>query len=393
MTGVQKVIGLMSGTSLDGVDAALLETDGQDVARPGPGLTIPYDPPVRALLRAALDEARNVAEGGPVPQAIRAAERLLTEVHATAVRTLLDKCGLAATDVGLIGFHGQTILHRPERHWTWQIGDGALLARLTGIDVVNDFRSADVKAGGQGAPLMPVYHAVLVRQLRSTSPFGAQHLEGGDAVAGPGASESRGGSPVVVVNIGGVAQVTYVRGDQVIAFDTGPGNAPIDDWMHTHSGRPVDEDGAFAATGQVNDAALTAMLENSFLDRAPPKSLDRLDFGMDAVQSLSPADGAATLTAFTAASLAAARAHFPEPAATWIVSGGGRHNKTLMAMLKARVNAPVLAAEEVQWDGDGLEAQGFAYLAMRAKLGLPLSLPSTTGVAQPMTGGKYHRHG
>ena len=368
MTGVQKVIGLMSGTSLDGVDAALLETDGQDVARPGPGLTIAYDPATRGMLRAALEDARGVEQGGPVPQAIREAERLLTEVHAAAVRALLDKCGLAASDVGLVGFHGQTILHRPERHWTWQIGDGALLARLTGIDVVNDFRSADVKAGGQGAPLMPLYHAVLAQ--RSGLP-----------------------EPIVVVNIGGVAQVTYVLGDQVIAFDTGPGNAPIDDWMHTHSGRPVDEDGAFAATGQVNDAALTVMLDNPFFDRVPPKSLDRLDFGMDAVQSLSPADGAATLTAFTAASLAAARGHFPEPAATWIVSGGGRHNKTLMAMLKARVNAPVLAAEDVQWDGDGLEAQGFAYLAMRAKLGLPLSLPSTTGVAQPMTGGKYHRHG
>ena len=391
MAQIEKVIGLMSGTSLDGVDAALLETDGEQVARPGPCLTIPYDGDTRALLRAALDDARDVAEGAPVPQSIREAERHLTEAHAMAVKALLDRAGLEAGAVALIGFHGQTILHRPQRHWTWQIGDGALLARLTGIDVVNDFRSADVKAGGQGAPLMPLYHAVLVRQLRSGSPFGAKHQEGGDAVAGPRASEGRGGSPVVVVNIGGVAQVTYVNGGQVIAFDTGPGNAPIDDWMHTHSGRPVDEDGAFAATGKVNDAALAAMLANPFFDRAPPKSLDRMDFGMDAVKDLPPADGAATLTAFTAASLAAARAHFPEPAATWIVSGGGRHNRTLMAMLKARANAPVLAAEDVGWDGDGLEAQGFAYLAMRSKLGLPLSLPTTTGVAQPMTGGEFHR--
>jgi anhydro-N-acetylmuramic acid kinase len=257
-------------------------------------------------------------------------------------------------------------LHRPERHWTWQIGDGALLARLTGIDVVNDFRSADVKAGGQGAPLMPLYHAVLMRQS--------------------GRSE-----PLVMVNIGGVAQVTYIKGDLILGFDTGPGNAPIDDWMQRHHGTPLDQDGAFAATGKVNNAALDKMLAHEFFDRAPPKSLDRLDFGMAAVEHLSPEDGAATLTAFTAASLARAREHFPEPATSWIVSGGGRHNKFLMAQLKARVNAPVLSAEEAGWNGDGMEAEGFAYLAMRAKKGLPISLPTTTGVQQPMTGGKLHR--
>lgn len=363
MPGIEKVIGLMSGTSLDGVDAALLETDGEDTVRPGPGLTVAYAPETRALLRGALDEASAVAQGAPVPQSVREAERPLTEAHAQAVKALLQKTGLAPRQVALLGFHGQTVLHRPERHWTWQIGDGALLARLTGIDVVNDFRSADVKAGGQGAPLMPLYHSVLARQS--------------------GLPE-----PLVVVNIGGVAQVTYINGDLVLAFDTGPGNAPIDDWMHRHSGRPVDEDGAFAATGKVNAALLEKMLANPFFDRAPPKSLDRMDFGMEAVEALSPADGAATLTAFTAASLARAREHFPEPAEAWIVSGGGRHNKTLMAMLKARVNAPVILAEDAGWDGDALEAHGFAYLAMRSKEGLPLSLPTTTGVAQPMRGGK-----
>ncbi len=366
MMQIQKVMGLMSGTSLDGVDAALLETDGAAVARPGPGLTLPYDGQTRALLRAALDEARDVAEGAPVSQTIREAEKRLTEVHAEAVKALLAKCGLEAGDVALLGFHGQTILHRPERRWTWQIGDGGALTRATGIDVVNDFRSADVKAGGQGAPLMPLYHAVMAREA--------------------GLAE-----PCVVVNIGGVAQVTYINGDYVLAFDTGPGNAPIDDWMQRHSGRPVDEDGAFAATGKVDDAALARMLAHVFFERVPPKSLDRMDFGMESVEGLSAADGAATLTAFTAASLARAREHFPDPAATWIVSGGGRHNKTLMAMLKARVNAPVLRAEDAGWDGDALEAQGFAYLAMRSRLGLPLSLPTTTGVQQPMTGGRFYR--
>ncbi len=366
MSEILKVIGLMSGTSLDGVDAALLDTDGERVARPGPSLTVPYDGATRALLRASLDAARDVAQGAPVPHSIREAERVLTEAHGEAVKALLLKAGLSADQVSLIGFHGQTILHRPERHWTWQIGDGAALAALTGIDVVNDFRSADVAAGGQGAPLMPLYHAALARKT--------------------GLAE-----PLVLTNIGGVAQVTYIAGDTVLAFDTGPGNAPIDDWMQRHSGRPVDEDGATARSGKVNDAALTGMLANPFFDRVPPKSLDRMDFGMEAVEGLSPADGAATLTAFTAASLARAREHFPQSAATWIVSGGGRHNKTLMAMLKARVNAPVITAEDAGWDGDALEAEGFAYLAVRSKKGLPLSLPTTTGVQQPMTGGKFHR--
>jgi anhydro-N-acetylmuramic acid kinase len=366
MGEVQKVIGLMSGTSLDGVDAALLDTDGEDIARPGPSLTIPYDKETRALLRAALEDARTVAEGAPVPHAIRDAERQLTEVHAGAVRALLAQAGLEPAQVGLIGFHGQTILHRPARHWTWQIGDGALLARLTGIDVVNDFRSADVKAGGQGAPLVPLYHAALVRKA---------------GLAGP----------VAVVNIGGVANVTYISGDTVLAFDTGPGNAPIDDWMHRHSGTPVDRDGAFAATGKIDGAALDKMLAHPFFDRAPPKSLDRLDFGMEAVNRLSPADGAATLTSFTAAAIARAREYFPESPATWVVAGGGRHNKFLIGQLKARVNAPVIAAEEAGWNGDALEAEAFAYLAMRSTKGLSLSLPTTTGVQQPMTGGKYHR--
>lgn len=366
MAEISKVIGLMSGTSLDGVDAGLIETDGEDIARPLASLTIPYGAETRAQLRAALDEARDVAEGAPVPQAIRGAERTLTEVHVVAVQALLKKAGLAGDGVALIGFHGQTILHRPDRHWTWQIGDGALLARKTGIDVINDFRTADVKAGGQGAPLMPLYHAALARKARLPM-------------------------PLALTNIGGVAQVTYISGDTVLAYDTGPGNAPIDDWMMRHQGVPVDRDGAFARSGKVDQAALAEMLDNPFFDRPPPKSLDRLDFGSEAVAGLSPRDGAATLTAFTAASLARAREHFPEPAATWIVSGGGRHNTFLMDQLKARVNAPVLTAEEAGWDGDGMEAEGFAYLAMRSKRGLPLSLPTTTGVRQPMTGGRYHR--
>lgn len=360
MAEILKVIGLMSGTSLDGIDAALLETDGETVARPGPALTLSYDPQTRALLRTALDLAAQMRHGDDVPEAIVSAERHLTQRHAQAVKALLEKVGSA----DLIGFHGQTILHRPDQHWTWQIGDGALLARLTGIDVIHDFRSADVAAGGQGAPLMPLYHAAMARRT--------------------GLAE-----PLVVVNIGGVAQVTYIDGETILAFDTGPGNAPIDDWMQRHTGKPVDENGACAATGKVDETALAHMLANSFFARVPPKSLDRMDFGMTEVEGLSLADGAATLTAFTAAALVRAAEHFPTPAKHWIVSGGGRHNPVLMEMLKARVNGDVHSAEDVGWNGDALEAEGFAYLAVRAKRDWPLSLPTTTGVKQPMTGGKY----
>jgi anhydro-N-acetylmuramic acid kinase len=213
---------------------------------------------------------------------------------------------------------------------------------------------------------MPLYHAAMARRTGLTE-------------------------PLVVVNIGGVAQVTYISGEIILAFDTGPGNAPIDDWMLRHTGKPVDEDGACAATGAVDEAVLAHMLDNSFFTRVPPKSLDRMDFGMKEVESLSLADGAATLAAFTAAALARAEEHFPTLARNWIVSGGGRHNPVLMAMLTERVSGEVHSAEDVGWNGDALEAEGFAYLAMRSKKGLPLSLPTTTGVTQPMTGGKLQR--
>jgi len=338
------------------------------VAIPGPALSVPYDAAARAMLRTVIGEAREATAGAPIPVSIRDAERRLTQAHGDAVKALLDKAGLAPGDVTLIGFHGQTILHQPDQRRTWQIGDGALLARLTGIDVVDDFRSADVKAGGQGAPFVPLFHAALVREAEALSP------------------------PVAVVNIGGVANVTYV-GYTILAFDTGPGNAPIDDWAQRHTGKPLDEDGKLARAGKVDVRALEAMLDNAFFAKPPPKSLDRMDFGMAAVEHLSAADGAATLTAFTAASIARAREHFPKDATEWIVCGGGRHNPVLMDELRKRVNAPVLKAEDAGWRGDFIEAEAFAYLALRSFKGLPLSLPTTTGVPTPMTGGTLHRAG
>jgi anhydro-N-acetylmuramic acid kinase len=348
-------IGLMSGTSCDGVDAALLRSDGQRISRFGPALTLPYDDAFRADLRRCLGGQEFVAE----------VERELTERHATAVQLLLGRAGLAAKEVGLIGFHGQTILHAPDRRHTWQIGDGALLARRTGIDVVNDFRVDDVAAGGQGAPLAPILHAALAADLPR---------------------------PLAVLNLGGVGNVTWIGGatDEMLAFDTGPANALIDDWALRHTGRAVDQGGALAEAGRIDEARLQTWLQHPYFGQPAPKSLDRDAFKAFLPEGLSAADGAATLTAFTAATVAKALDLLPQAPLRWLVTGGGRHNPVLMAALRDRLGAIVEPVEAVGWDGDALEAQAFAYMAVRAKAGLPISFPGTTGVPQPMTGGKLH---
>ncbi|HYE51624.1 MAG TPA: anhydro-N-acetylmuramic acid kinase [Azospirillaceae bacterium] len=348
-------LGLMSGTSLDGIDAALLETDGHGRAEAGAHLTVPYPGEFRARLRGVLGGRGEVA----------AVERELTERHADAVRLLLERAGTPAAAVDLIGFHGHTILHAPERRHTWQIGDGALLAGLTGIPVVNDFRSADVAAGGQGAPLVPLFHRALAATLER---------------------------PVAVLNIGGVANVTWLgRGElDVVAFDTGPGNALVDDWVLGHTGRPFDVDGALAARGRVDEGVLAGLLDHPFFEAPAPKSLDRDAWTARAADGLSAEDGAATLTAFTAAAVARAARLLPEAPVRWLVAGGGRLNGTLMRMLADRLEAPVEPVDVLGWSGDALEAQAFAYLAVRSRLGLPLSLPGTTGVPAPQTGGRFH---
>jgi anhydro-N-acetylmuramic acid kinase len=354
MSRVYRVIGLMSGTSLDGIDAAFIETDGATKVVAGPSLTVPYDAAMRRRLRSVLGGQGPVAE----------VERALTEAHADAVRTLMTRHDLGPVE--LLGFHGHTILHRPQARRTWQIGNGALLARLTGIDVVADFRSADVAAGGEGAPLAPLYHAALARPLEK---------------------------PLAVLNLGGVGNVTWIGEgeDAILAFDTGPGNALIDDWALTHTGRPVDVDGALARAGKVDATHLARFLAHPYFDRVPPKSLDRDDFAGQMPAGLSAADGAATLTAMTAAAAARAAEHFPAPARCWLVCGGGRRNPALMAELAARLDVPVAPVESAGWDGDALEGQAFAYLAVRSLLDLPLSLPGTTGVAAPCRGGRLFR--
>ncbi|QXQ06784.1 anhydro-N-acetylmuramic acid kinase [Sphingosinicellaceae bacterium] len=352
-------VGLMSGTSMDGIDAALIETDGESHNRRLGFVFTPYDDAMRERLREACATALGMERPGP-DVAIDAVARDLTLAHAAAVKALLEATGTAASDVGVVGFHGQTIAHRPERGWTWQIGDGALLARATGIRVVNDFRSADVTAGGQGAPLAPGYHRALAAGLER---------------------------PLGVLNLGGVGNLTWFGEGDWLSFDTGPGNAPIDDWIRATTGADRDEGGALAATGAVHDAVLDAMLDNPWFDLAPPKSLDRGAWDVQAVRRLSAADGAATLTAFTAATVALALGHVAQSPHRLLITGGGRHNATLMRVLAERTGVPCEPVEAVGWQGDELEAQAFAWLAVRVLGGKPTSWPETTGVREPVSGG------
>ncbi len=354
-------VGLMSGTSLDGIDAALIETDGAGEIRPIAFRSDPYSTQARDQLREASALALSFDKPRASPKIVEA-EKVLTNRHVMAVRQLLSSAGVEPGQVDVIGFHGQTIAHRPDRGWTWQIGDGAAMAKALGIKVVNDLRSADVAAGGQGAPLLPVYHRALTAGMEG---------------------------PVAVLNLGGVANVTWLgAGEQdLIAFDTGPANGLIDDWMLAETGSPYDANGAFAARGTIDRTVLDTMLDNGWFDAPPPKSLDRADFTIQPVRGLAAADGAATLTAFTAETVALALRHLPEPPRRLIVAGGGRHNPTLMGMISGVTGIVAEPIEALGWNGDATEAEGFAYMAVRALRGQPISFPGTTGAPQPMTGG------
>lgn len=358
----------MSGTSLDGVDVALIETDGETIASFGPSGCRPYREEERALLRCALAEAVSLTDRKARPGVLRDAEELVTRMHAEAVEALLNANAIKLGAIDVIGFHGQTVLHRPAKRLTIQIGDGAALAGRLRVPVVYDFRAADVAVGGQGAPLVPIYHQAMARALERPH-------------------------PIAVLNVGGVANVTYIDGGDPIACDTGPGNALIDDFFRARTGAACDVAGSAAAQGKVDEAAAARVLTHPFFTQKPPKSLDRNDFRewvaeKADIANMSVANGAATLTAITAASVAAIVKHLPHPPRAWIVCGGGANNATLMRMLGAHLKpATVEAANAVGWNADALEAQAFAFLAVRSLRGLPLTFPATTGVKQPMLGG------
>jgi anhydro-N-acetylmuramic acid kinase len=358
-----KAVGLMSGTSLDGVDVALIETDGECIAAFGPTSYRPYAALERDVLRRALADAGPLVDRDARPGVLEQAEMLVTAAHADAVETFLRDFRIAPESIDVIGFHGQTVLHRPALRLTVQLGDGAALATRLGIPVVFDFRAADLAAGGQGAPLVPVFHRALSQDLPRPR-------------------------PLAILNVGGVANVTLLNGAaEPFACDTGPGNALLDDFMLTRTGTPCDPDGAAAARGRVDEAFIASVLTGPFFSRKCPKSLDRNEFTVD-VSALSTIDGAATLTALTAAAVAKIVDHLPHPPRSWIVAGGGARNATLMRMLAERLSpAPVESAEAVGWSVEALEAQAFAFLAVRSLQGLPLTFPGTTGAPRPMIGG------
>lgn len=360
--GRVRALGAMSGTSLDGVDAAVIDTDGERIFGFGPVCYRPYTDAERGVLRAAL--------GRWPDDDVTAAGAVVQDAHVKLLSQF--------EDVDLVGFHGQTLAHDPAGRGTHQLGDGAALSRALGLPVVWDFRSSDIRLGGQGAPLAPFYHFACARWM------GAER-------------------PLAFLNLGGVGNLTWIDPSRaapqdegaLLAFDTGPANAPINDLLQTRLGLPFDEDGALARQGRVADGVLEQFLQHRYFARMPPKSLDRDEFAdlPALVADLNDADAAATLTAICAASVMQGMEHCPTPPERVLVTGGGRRNPVLMEMLRAALGCPVEPVEAVGLDGDMLEAQAFAYLAVRVARGLPTSCPGTTGVRAAVSGGQISRPG
>ena len=408
-------VGLMSGTSRDGMDAALVETDGEDCVVCKESITLPYDEGFREEL-ARLCALQN-KEQGLQDLAQNLATRLgskLADIAYRAVAELLTGAKEGAREGGrrveVVGFHGHTVFHAPERGQTLQIGDGARLARLCKTRVVCNFRQKDMEYGGQGAPLAPLYHRAVARQLRASK----------RGLSEQGLSEH----PLVFVNIGGVANVTWIappnkkdkakdkRGEEVmLAFDVGAGNALLDDWVARRTGQPFDKDGELASKGRVCTRTLLRLLElgEPFFALAPPKSLDRDHFSLTLLEeaSLSLEDGAATLTAFLVESLWLARRFFPSQPRLWLLCGGGRKNRAVVEGLRRKLaedksgedqrrttdRIEVLPIDKLGFDGDALEAQAFAYLAVRRLRGLPSAYPSLTGASEATCGGDIYACG
>lgn len=354
-------LGAMSGTSLDGVDAAMVLTDGETIAAFGPHAYRPYTGAERSVLRAALNR-------WPGAAGVAAAAEVVECAHAEVLGRF--------SPVDLVGFHGQTLAHDPAGGRTHQCGDGAVLAAALGLPVVWDFRSNDVALGGQGAPLAPFFHFACARWMGATE-------------------------PLAFLNLGGVGNLTWVdpglpapeAPGALLAFDTGPANAPINDLMQTRLGLPQDEDGQLAARGRVDEARVAAFLTHPYFYKMPPKSLDRNAFhaALGGLEAMSDQDAAATLTACAAAAVARGAEHFPRPVTRVLVTGGGRHNAAMMRELGRRLPCPVEPVEAAGLNGDMLEAQAFAYLAVRVLRGLPTSCPTTTGVPAAVGGGQISR--
>ena len=359
-------IGLMSGTSMDGIDIALIVSDGKNAVERGPNMFVAYDANIRARIEAGLKQAISITSRQQRPESLGPLETEITRLHADAVMQFLLQNNLSPNEIDLIGFHGQTVLHRPKLGLTVQLGDGEKLADATGIDVVYDMRANDMVQGGQGAPLVPVYHQAL-------------------------AAKTKLDLPLAFVNIGGISNVTYVgENNTLIAFDCGPGNALIDQWVKRHTGKEYDDGGELASKGNIVEAIVSEYLAHNYFDEPTPKSLDRNDFAPLNDEGISLNDGARTLAHITARAIIKSNDQFPTPPTHWIISGGGALNAVIVADLRqlaSQHGASVKLANEVALDPMALEAEAFAYLAIRAKLELPLTWPATTGCAEAVSGG------
>ncbi|TPW26857.1 anhydro-N-acetylmuramic acid kinase [Pararhizobium mangrovi] len=365
--GILTAVGMMSGTSLDGIDIALVRTDGKDSVERLAFAGTPYDPAFRRRLAGALETAKSIADRTDRPDDLAEIERELTLRHAEALGVFLEEQGMTPADVDLVGFHGQTVLHRPERGLTVQLGDGPLLATRSGLPVVFDMRANDMRHGGEGAPLAPAYHRALAANLPA----------------------ELGDGPYVFVNIGGISNITYVgRDGTLLAFDSGPGNTLIDRWVERHAGVPFDQGGAIAGEGAIDERLVARYMASDFFTAQHRRSLDRNDFPLPDDAEIDLHDGARTLCRVSAEAIFHSARYLPETPGAWIVSGGGRLNATIMKDL-ATLAAParVLASDEAGLDGDATEAEAWAYLAVRSLEGLPLTFPGTTSVREAVTGG------
>jgi anhydro-N-acetylmuramic acid kinase len=361
-------IGLMTGTVLDGnVDVAFLRTDGKIIEEFGYYNLMPYDEKVKDLIIKAIDEAQIWNFNGPEPEIFSKTEAALTNSQTVAVQRCIKLSGIDENEIEAVGFHGQTVLHRApnksSKGKTRQLGDGQTMANKLGIPVVYDFRTNDMKEGGQGAPLCPIYHAALLKKIGETS-------------------------NTAILNLGGLGNLSFSSEEcGLIAFDTGPANAPLNDWIKLSNIGEMDVNGEIAAKGKVNESKLSEVLADPYFEISFPKSLDRFSFSHRIAEGMSIEDGAATLTALAAAAVAKGVDLLPVRPKQLIVSGGGRKNLTMMQEISIRANIKVEAADKYNWRGDAIEAECFAFLAARTLANLPISYPKTTGVAEPMVGG------
>jgi len=361
-------IGLMTGTVLDGnIDVALLRTDGKIIEEFGYYDLMPYDEEVKDLLIKTLNEAQIWNFNGPEPEIFSKTEKALTNSQTKAVQKCIKLSGINKNEIGAVGFHGQTVLHRAPKNLskgkTRQLGDGQTMANKLGIPVVYDFRSNDMKEGGQGAPLCPIYHAALLKQVGANS-------------------------TTAILNLGGLGNLScYSEKYGLIAFDTGPANAPINDWIKSFSIGQMDIDGEIASRGKADESTLAEILNHPYFKMSFPKSLDRFDFSCKIAEGMSLEEGAATLTALVGASVEKGLDLLPIRPTQLIVSGGGRKNPTMMQEISSRANIKVEISDKYNWRGDAIEAECFAFLAARTLANLPISYPKTTGVLRPMKGG------